>query len=154
MTWPEAVDQALCFGWIDGVRKSLGDVSYTIRFTPRRSGSIWSAINIRKVGALTKSGHMMPAGLEVFRGRSAKKSEIYSYERKSNPEFAKAEEAEFRANQQAWQFFMSQPAWYQRTATHLIISAKKEETMRKRFKELMEDSAQGRTIRSLVRKNK
>src|SRR6478672_9562634 len=122
MTWPESVDEALCFGWIDGVRKRVDDVSYSIRFTPRKPRSIWSAVNIKRVGELTAMGRMHPAGLKAFEARADDKSAIYAYEQK-DARFDAADEQEFRANQGAWDFFHAQAPWYQRTATWWVISA-------------------------------
>ena len=106
MTWPEAVDQALCFGWIDGIRRSHGDDAYTNRFTPRREGSNWSAINIKRVGELNESGQMTPAGLKVFEARTDARSAVYSYEQERAAAALDAEqEREFRANARAWEWF-------------------------------------------------
>lgn len=127
MTWSESVDQALCFGWIDGVRKSLGEEGYTIRFTPRKPTSNWSAVNIRKVAELTKQGLMRPAGIEAFAHRKDKRSAIYGYE--NRPEKLPAgHEKLFKANKAAWEFFSQQAPSYRRTIFHWIVSAKKEET--------------------------
>lgn len=150
ITWPEAVDQALCFGWIDGVRKGIDDVSYTIRFTPRKSRSTWSAVNIKRAEELSNLGLMSPAGLKAFEARTDERSAIYSYERK-NVELGEAYERQFRTNPAAWDFFQAQTAWYRRAATWWVISAKKEETQRKRLATLIEDSAHGRTIGPLTR---
>jgi uncharacterized protein YdeI (YjbR/CyaY-like superfamily) len=154
ITWPEAVDEALCFGWIDGVRKSIDDVSYTIRFTPRKPRSIWSAVNIKRAQELTNLGRMRPAGLRAFEERTAEKSGIYAYEQKNAAEFDAASEQQFRANKQAWDFFQAQAAGYRRTAIWWVISAKKEETRRKRLATLVEDSEHGRTIAPLTRRTK
>jgi len=145
ITWPESVDQALCFGWIDGVRRRIDDVSYSIRFTPRRRGSIWSAINIRRATALTEEGLMSPAGLRAFEARDEKKSAIYSYENRPRTLPPEAEKA-FRANKKAWEYFNAQPPWYRRVATHWVVSAKKEETRARRLATLIADSAAGRRI--------
>ena len=144
ITWPESVDEALCFGWIDGVRKSLGDDSYTIRFTPRKPGSTWSAVNVGRVQELTRLGRMRPAGLEAFEKRSEAKTGTYAYEQKEDAKLEKAEEKQLRADKAAWEFFQSQPAWYRRTAIWRVVSAKKEETRKKRLAKLIEESAQGR----------
>ena len=136
MTWSESVDQALCFGWIDGVRKSLGPDAYTIRFSPRRPTSIWSAINIKKVEELTKKGLMHPAGLNAFEKRDDKKSAIYQYEnrpKKLDPELMKV----FRKNKKAWAYFTSQPPWYQRLGAHFVMSAKQEKTRSSRLERLI-----------------
>jgi uncharacterized protein YdeI (YjbR/CyaY-like superfamily) len=151
VTWPEAVDVALCFGWIDGVRRSLGDSSYTIRFTPRKPTSTWSAVNIKRVEELTQAGLMQPSGLTAFQQRKQEKSKIYSYEQKQAARLSRAHERRFRANKKAWEFFQRQPPWYRRVATFWVISAKKEETRQSRLARLIEDSEQGRTIRPLTR---
>lgn len=146
ITWPESVEVALCFGWIDGVRKSLDETSYTIRFTPRKPTSTWSSININLVRKLRKQGLMHPAGLKAFAARSEKRSAIYSYEQRKSAQFTREQEKQFRANKPAWEFFRSQAPWYQRVTTYWVISAKKEETKLKRLSELIEHSQQRRTI--------
>lgn len=153
ITWPEAVDEALCVGWIDGVRKSIDDDRYTIRFTPRKPGSIWSAVNVKRVEDLTEQGRMRPAGLTAFAGRSAAKSGIYAYEQ---PDVAldAAAEQEFQANRPAWDFFQAQPAWYRKAAIWWVISAKQDQTRRKRLATLITDSARGRTLAQLTRRPK
>jgi len=151
ITWPEAVDQALCFGWIDGVRRSFGPSSYTIRFSPRKASSAWSAINIGRVKELTARGLMRPAGLAAFEARLAKKSAIYSYEQRFSAKLDAAAERRFRANQAAWEFFEQQPPGYRRTATYWVASAKMEETRTRRLATLIADSAQGRRIGLLTR---
>jgi uncharacterized protein YdeI (YjbR/CyaY-like superfamily) len=148
ITWPEAVDQALCFGWIDGVRRSLGDESYANRFTPRRKGSNWSAKNIRRAEQLIELGLMRPAGLAAFEARSAA---AYSYEERSSAELGPEFERELRGNPKAWEFFQSQPPWYRRTAAYWVVSARKEETRRRRLATLIADSEHGRTIAPLTR---
>ena len=154
ITWPEAVDEALCFGWIDGLRKSIDAVSYTIRFTPRKPRSIWSAVNVKRARELTSLGLMHPAGLKAFEARVEAKSGIYSYEQASGAELDVADERQFRANKQAWDFFQAQAAWYRRTAIRWVISAKRDETRRRRLATLIDDSAQGRTIAPLTRRVK
>jgi uncharacterized protein YdeI (YjbR/CyaY-like superfamily) len=151
ITWPESVDGALCFGWIDGIRKSLDEISYVIRFTPRRARSIWSAVNIKRVGELTKLRLMWPAGLKAFEKRSGDRSEIYAYEQRKGAKLSTAYEKQFRANRKAWDFFRTQPPSYQRTASWWVISAKKEETRSKRLARLIKDSEQQRSIRPLTR---
>jgi uncharacterized protein YdeI (YjbR/CyaY-like superfamily) len=150
ITWPESVEVALCFGWIDGVRKSLNETSYTIRFTPRKPTSTWSAININLVQKLTKQGLMHPAGLKAFAARNEKKSGIYSYEQRKSAKFTREQEKQFRANKAAWDFFRSQAPWYQRLTTYWVISAKKEETKRKRLSELIGHSQHRRKIPRLI----
>ena len=149
ITWPEAVDEALCFGWIDGIRKSIDESSYKIRFTPRKPGSIWSAVNIKRVGELSQLGRMQPAGLKSFEKRVEKKSGLYSYENAA--ELDNAYEQQFRAHKKAWDFFQAQPPSYRRAAIWWIVTAKKEETKLKRLATLIEDSEHGRTIPPLTR---
>lgn len=145
------MDEALCFGWIDGVRRSVDDERYTIRFTPRKARSTWSAINIKRVAELTKLGRMQPAGVEAFARRDETRSQIYSYEQRAGAAFDDEFERTFRANRRAWEFFQAQPLWYRRTATHWVITAKKEETRRKRLATLIADSARGNRIGLLSR---
>src|SRR5947207_1221357 len=121
ITWPESVDQALCFGWIDGVRKNVDETSYTIRFTPRKISSTWSTINVNRVKELTASRLMRPAGLRAFEQRKKRKSGIYSYERRHAAKFPSGDERRLRANKKAWAFFEAQAPWYRRTATHWVI---------------------------------
>jgi uncharacterized protein YdeI (YjbR/CyaY-like superfamily) len=151
MTWSESVDEALCFGWIDGVRRSLGADAYTIRFTPRKPTSIWSAINVDKVAQLTKLGKMQPAGLRAFAARRADKTGVYSFERAQAAALDPEQERTLRANRKACVFFDAQPPWYRRTAIHWVISAKREETRERRLRQLIDDSAAGRTIGPLTR---
>ena len=151
ITWPEAVDAALCFGWIDGVRKSLGEISYTIRFTPRKPRSTWSAINIKRVHELTNLGLMHAAGIAAFQKRDEARSAIYAYEQRSAAQLSQADEKLFQANKKAWKFFQAQAPWYRRTATYWVVSAKKEETRRKRLERLISDSEQERAIGPLTR---
>jgi uncharacterized protein YdeI (YjbR/CyaY-like superfamily) len=150
LTWPQSVDQALCFGWIDGVRRSLGDHSYTIRFTPRKARSTWSAVNIKRAKELIDEGLMHPHGLAAFKRRSDDRSRIYAYEQRKQAKLDPAAEREFRANRKAWAFFSEQAPWYRRTATHWVISAKKEETRRRRLRQLIDDSAAGRRLVQLT----
>jgi uncharacterized protein YdeI (YjbR/CyaY-like superfamily) len=153
ITWPEAVDQALCFGWIDGIRKSVDADSYTNRFTPRRPRSTWSAVNIRRVQELTSAGLMHPAGTAAFEQRTGENSAIYSYEQK-DVQLGAEYEGKFRANQPAWSFFQAQAPWYRKTAIRWVTSAKREETRLKRLITLIEDSEHGRTIPPLTRGNR
>jgi len=145
MTWPESVDQALCFGWIDGIRRRVDDASYTIRFTPRRPRSTWSAINIKRAEVLTKNGLMQPAGLAAYQARKEDKSGIYSYEQRS-AELPAPYDEKLRQNQDAWEFLYSQPASYRKLAFWWVVSAKKEETRLKRLAKLIEVSALGRRV--------
>jgi uncharacterized protein YdeI (YjbR/CyaY-like superfamily) len=151
INWPEAVDGALCFGWIDGVRKRLDESCYVIRFTPRRPKSIWSAVNIKRVPELSSLGLMRPAGLEAFERRTGNRSGIYAYEQRKGAALGGAYEKQFRANKKAWSFFETHPAWYRRTATWWVISAKKEETRLKRLAQLIDDCEHGRTLAQLKR---
>ena len=150
ITWPESVDEALCVGWIDGVRRSVDQDSYMIRFTPRKPKSNWSNVNIAKVAELTAQGLMTPAGLRAFEARNEATSGVYSFERQDaelSPEF----EQRLRANAAAAEYFDSRPPWYRRTAAHLVMSAKREETRERRLKQLIDDSAAGRDIKQLRR---
>lgn len=150
ITWPQSVDEALCVGWIDGVRKRIDDESYVIRFTPRRPGSIWSAVNIKRMGELIAEGRVHPAGLAAFEKRRDDRSAIYSYEQRKTAELPEEYERRFRENTAAWEFFQSQPPGYRRTATFWVVSAKKEETRKKRISTLIADSAAGRRIAGLI----
>lgn len=151
MTWPESVDEALCFGWIDGVRKSIDETAYTIRFTPRKTTSIWSAVNVAKVAALTEAGKMKPAGLAAFAHRKEHKTAVYSFERASEPVLSDDEERALRADSGASTFFDAQPPSYRRAALHWVITAKRAETRASRFATLKADSAAGRTLAHLTR---
>jgi uncharacterized protein YdeI (YjbR/CyaY-like superfamily) len=142
MTWSQSVDEALCFGWIDGVRKSIDKDTYQIRFTRRKSTSIWSAINIKKVEALTKQGLMQPAGLASFEKRIESKSRIYSYE-KDEAELTLNFKKQFKANKKAWDYFQSLAPSYRKVSAHWVMSAKQETTQIKRLNQLISDSAAG-----------
>ena len=142
MSWSQSVDEALCFGWIDGVRKSIDKDSYQIRFTQRKSTSIWSAINIKKISALTKDGLMQPAGLASFEKRVESKSKIYSHE-KDEVELAQDLKKQFKANKKAWDYFQSLAPSYRKVSTHWVMSAKQETTRIKRLNQLISDSAAG-----------
>jgi uncharacterized protein YdeI (YjbR/CyaY-like superfamily) len=150
LTWPQAVDEALCFGWIDGIRKSIDGDSYMIRFTPRRARSTWSLVNTRRVTELIREGRMQPAGLAAFEARDPLKSGMYSFERSAAALDAEAE-ARFKANRAAWSFFQSQPVGYRKTAIHWVVSAKKAETRARRLATLVSDSAAGQRIGPLRR---
>jgi uncharacterized protein YdeI (YjbR/CyaY-like superfamily) len=151
LTWPESVDEALCFGWIDGVRRRVDDQSYAIRFTPRKSGSIWSAVNTRRAEALIRDGRMQPAGLKAFAARDPEKSGVYSYEQRRAARLGAEAEARLRADPAAWSFFESQPPGYRKTAVGWVMSAKREETRARRLETLIADSAAGRRIAPLRR---
>ncbi|HXR83036.1 MAG TPA: YdeI/OmpD-associated family protein [Hanamia sp.] len=148
ITWSESVDEAICFGWIDGVRRSIDNESYCIRFTPRKTGSIWSAINIKKVEVLSKQGLMQPSGIAAFEKRQENKSRIYSYEKES-PSLPDDFLKKFKANKKAWNYFQSMAPSYQKTCIHWIIDAKQEATKIKRLEELICDSEAGRKIKRL-----
>lgn len=151
LTWPEAVDEALCFGWIDGVRRRLDDARYTIRFTPRNPKSTWSAVNLKRIRALRMAGRMRPAGLRVFLQRDRKKSGQYSFEQRRTIRLSPALARRLRANAAAWTFFRRQAPWYQRTASFWVVSAKREATRLKRLAILIDYSARGRPIPPLTR---
>jgi uncharacterized protein YdeI (YjbR/CyaY-like superfamily) len=151
ITWPEAVDAALCFGWIDGVRKGIDEISYANRFTPRKPRSTWSAINIKKVKELTKLGLMHEAGLEAFQARTKDKSGIYSYEQRSNLKLDPPYDKKLRTDKKAYEFFRTQAPWYQRTSIFWVMSAKKEETRQRRLATLIACSRDGKPIKPLTR---
>ncbi len=151
MTWPESVDEALCFGWIDGLRKSVDDSSYMIRFTPRKATSTWSEVNIGRVAILTRADRMQPAGLAAFQNRQEAKSGIYAYEQRRTAALDPNAERQFRRNAKAWKFFQAQPPWYRKTAIWRVVSAKKAETRQKRLEMLIADSEAQRSIRELRR---
>lgn len=151
MTWPGSVDAALCYGWIDGIRHRIDEISYQIRFTPRTPSSTWSAINIRRVAELTRLGLMHPAGIKAFQARQDDKTAIYSYEQRKNAKLSPAQEKQFRANKKAWAFFRAQPPSYQRTAIYFVVSAKQEATREKRLARLIHDSDTGQPIKELRR---
>lgn len=150
ITWPQSVDEALCFGWIDGIRKSVDALRYTIRFTPRKAKSNWSAVNIRRVAELTKLDRMRSAGLKAFQLSGQKNLRNYSYER----EHAKLRadmQKQLKANARAWHFFREQPPSYRKVAAWWVVSAKKEETKLKRLSQLIRDSAAEKRIAQLTR---
>lgn len=149
ITYAEALDEALAYGWIDGVRKSLGAESYTIRFSPRRAGSIWSDVNITRVGELTQVGRMAPPGLAAFAVRNEAKSRQYSYEQRSQG-LAPAYEAQVQANPGAWAFWQAQPVGYRRTASWWVMSARREETRQRRLATLIDDAAAGRRVAAVL----
>jgi uncharacterized protein YdeI (YjbR/CyaY-like superfamily) len=142
--WPQARDQALCFGWIDGIRKSIGDEAYTIRFTPRRKGSIWSKVNVERYEALRAAGLMTPAGERAYE-ENKHKSGLYAYENEQR-ELTAEEERLFRKNKRAWADWEGRPPSYRKSALHWITGAKKAETRAKRLKELIQVSAAGRRL--------
>ena len=145
ITWPESVDEALCFGWIDGVRKRVDEVSYKIRFTARRPRSVWSSVNIKRVAVLTEQKRMRPSGEKAFAARMENRSGIYAYEQRK-PELPEPYEKRMRRNKSAWEFFQLQPPSYRKLGMWWIVSAKKEETRLKRLEKLIEESAAGRRV--------
>lgn len=148
ITWPQSVDEALCYGWIDGIRKSIDEERYTIRFTPRRPGSNWSAVNIKKMEELKKKGLMQAPGIEAFKHRKEDKSAIYTYE-KEPVLLDKAFEKKFKANKAAWNYFQSKAPSYRKTAIGWVMQAKQEITRIKRLESLIRDSEAGKKIKSL-----
>lgn len=153
ITYSEAVDQALCFGWIDGVRRKVDVDSYVNRFTPRQSRSIWSLVNIRRVGELTRLGLMAAPGIAAFEARDAKRSGTYSFENRP-ASLEPALEEIFKASEQAWAFFQSQPPGYKRICTWWVMSAVKDETRRRRLATLIGDSAHSRRLGMLTPSSK
>ena len=148
VTWSQSVDEVLCFGWIDGIRKSIDEESYCIRFTPRKPTSNWSAINIKKVEELAKLGLMKPEGLKAFGYRKEEKSKIYAYEN-SEIVFNKSYEKLFIANKKAWAFYQTTTPTYRKVTTRWVMSAKQEATKLKRLNELINDCAAGRNIKAM-----
>jgi uncharacterized protein YdeI (YjbR/CyaY-like superfamily) len=146
ITWPQSVDQALCFGWIDGVRRSVDAESYSIRFTPRKPKSIWSAVNINKVEELTAKGLMQPAGLAAYAKREESRSRVYSFENEEQvlkPEY----EEQFKANAKAWAFFQAQAPWYKKVSLHRVMTVKQEKTRLSRLEGLIKACEEGIRIR-------
>jgi uncharacterized protein YdeI (YjbR/CyaY-like superfamily) len=150
ISYSEALDEALCFGWIDGVRHSIDADAYTIRFTPRKPKSQWSAVNIRHVERLTKAGRMRPAGVKAFEGAKDQLRK-YSYEQRNQATLPPQDEKRLRANRKAWDFFQAQAPWYRRVSIFWIMSAKKEETQQRRFTTLMMDCEHGLLVKPLRR---
>jgi len=146
ITWPESVDEALCFGWIDGVRHRLDDVSYSIRFTPRKPDSTWSAVNVRRVRILKQQGRMRAAGLARFEQRDRRKAGLYSFEQRRTITLPTRYQRLLKANRKAWAFYQAQAPWYQRTTAFWVISAKREDTRRRRLATLIAECATGRPV--------
>ena len=149
ITWQESVDEALCFGWIDSIRKSIDDESYTNRFTPRREGSTWSAVNTKRIKELIKLGLVKPSGLEVFKQRDEKKTNRYSFEQKK-AKFPSEFEKKFKINKKAWKYFQTLPPSAKRLSTWWVIGAKREETKLKRLEVLIQCSEEKRKIPPLI----
>ena len=153
ITYAEALDEALCFGWIDGVRRKLNETSYEQRFTPRKARSIWSLVNVRHVERLKEEGRMHTSGLEAYERRDPKRTGIYAFENRPH-QLSPAYEKRFRQNQKAWKFFEEQPPYYKRVVIFRIMEAKKEETQIRRLEELIECSANGRRLGMLEKSKK
>jgi len=151
ITWPESVDEALCYGWIDGVRHSLDAEAYMIRFTPRRPNSNWSEVNIRRAKALIAEGRMRPSGRAAFEARDHAKTRQYSFENRPTT-LPAAYLRQLKTDRDAWAFFRAQPPWYRKTCAWWILAAKQESTRQRRLATLIADSARGRTIAPLTRK--
>jgi uncharacterized protein YdeI (YjbR/CyaY-like superfamily) len=151
ITYPEALDEALCFGWIDGVRRKLDETSYVQRFTPRKPRSIWSLVNVRHVERLKKEGRMHAAGVEAYERRTPERTGIYSFENRPK-QLSPAYEKRFRQNKKAWKFFNEQPTYYKNLIVFRIMSAKKEETQMRRLEETIECSANGKRVGTLEKK--
>ncbi|HUG15857.1 MAG TPA: YdeI/OmpD-associated family protein [Thermomicrobiales bacterium] len=149
LTYSDAVEQALCFGWIDGLTQRIDDASYRQRFTPRRPRSKWSAVNINKVEQLGAAGMMRPAGFAAFDARTPERSGVYAYEQRNTAVLSPEFEERFRANGAAWSWFQSQPPWYQRTATWIVTSAKRESTRERRLEALILASEKGERLERL-----
>lgn len=146
ITWPESVDEALCYGWIDGIRRSLDADSYSVRFTPRKPTSIWSNVNVAKVQTLLQAGRMMPAGLAAWERRDPIRSGVYAFERREPAAFDEAATRQFQRNSAAWRHFQAQPPGYRRLATHYVVSAKRADTRARRLEALIEHSALGERL--------
>ncbi|WP_433302203.1 YdeI/OmpD-associated family protein [Actinoplanes sp. CA-030573] len=145
---PEAIEQALCYGWIDSVARRIDDQRYQVRFTPRRRGSVWSEVNVAKIAELTERGLMRPSGLRAFEERKIDQAPAYAHEQ--DGQFDDQQSARFRADPQAWDWFSAQSASYRRAATHWVISAKRSDTRERRLAQLIADSAAGRRVPSLA----
>jgi len=146
VTWPESVDEALCVGWIDGIRKSVDADRYVIRFTPRRKGSIWSAVNMRRIKALIEEERVLPAGLKAYGARLENKSGIYAYEQRRD-RLEEPYASELKKHKKAWEFFEAQPPSYRKTLGWWVVNAKKEETRQARLKILIDASEKGKRLR-------
>ena len=147
ITWPESVDEALCFGWIDGIRRRIDDERYSIRFTPRRRGSIWSVVNTKRFAALSRGGRIADAGRAAFEGRDPERTKLYSFERETATLPAEYER-QLRANAKAAAYFAAAPPHYRKLAAHWVTAAKHEETRQRRLAELIDSSAKGEKIRA------
>jgi uncharacterized protein YdeI (YjbR/CyaY-like superfamily) len=151
ITWKESVGEALCFGWIDGRRQSIDDLRYRIRFSPRKAGSMWSTVNVARVGELRAQGLMQPAGLAAFARRRAGRSGVYSHEQASEPVLAAEQETRFKQRPEAWDFFRGQAPSYRKAALWWVVSAKRADTAARRLAALIEASAARRRVSHLQR---
>ena len=149
LSWEESVDVALCYGWIDGIRKRVDDHAYTIRFTPRRDGSVWSRRNIERYEALEEAGRIAPAGAAAYERRTEDRSGVYSFEQESPPTLSEEYRARLEANGAAWADWQSRPPGYRKLVSHWVMSAKRESTRERRLATLIEDCAAGRKIKPL-----
>jgi uncharacterized protein YdeI (YjbR/CyaY-like superfamily) len=149
VTHPQAIEQALCFGWIDSVSRRIDDASYRVRFTPRRRGSVWSEVNVAKIAELTERGLMHPAGLRAFESRKIDAPPAYSYEQ-GGAQLEPEQIVRFQGDPAAWEWFAKQSAYYRRAAGHWVVSAKRPETRERRLAQLIADSAAGRRVPPLV----
>jgi uncharacterized protein YdeI (YjbR/CyaY-like superfamily) len=150
LTWSQSVDEALCYGWIDGLRQGQGPDAYRIRFTPRKAGSIWSKVNLAKIGALRAAGKMTPAGEAAFARRREDRTGVYSFERDAEAVLTAAEKKAFKALKGAWKWFEAQAPSYRKSALHWVASAKKDETRARRFEALAADSAAGKRLKQFT----
>ncbi|WP_246606026.1 YdeI/OmpD-associated family protein [Paractinoplanes toevensis] len=146
---PEAIEQALCFGWIDSIARRIDEASYRVRFTPRRKGSVWSEVNVAKIAELTERGLMRPAGTRAFDSRKIDAAPAYSYEQ-GGAELDLEQIARFKTQKAAWEWFEGQSAYYRRAASHWVISAKRPETRERRLSQLIADSGAGRRVPPLA----
>jgi uncharacterized protein YdeI (YjbR/CyaY-like superfamily) len=151
ITWPEAVDQALCFGWIDSIRRRIDETTYSNRFTPRRPGSTWSAVNVARVAELTAQGLMREAGLRAFAERRADRIAVYAHEQEGEPSLPQEFAARLEADALAWEYFQTRPPWYRRNAIRWVVDAKRDDTRARRMAQLIADSAAGRPVPPLRR---
>jgi len=146
LTWSESVDEALSFGWIDGVRRSVDGERYTIRFTPRKAGSNWSAVNVAKIAKLEAEGRLRPEGRRAFEARTERRTQIYAYEQRGDARLSPARLRAFKANAKAWAWFEGQAPSYRKVAIYWVETAKQEATRERRFAALVADSAAGRRV--------
>jgi uncharacterized protein YdeI (YjbR/CyaY-like superfamily) len=152
ITWSQSVDQALCFGWIDSQGRRVDDERWCVRFTPRKTGSIWSAVNVAKVAELSAAGRMTPAGVRAYEARREDRTAIYSHEGGDNADLDDAQTTIFRDKPGAWDWFLAQPPWYRRAAVHWVQTAKQQATRDRRLRQLIDDCAAGRTVPPLTRR--